>query len=150
MTKRLLLFLCTAAAFSACSNSSKPMPSSELYLTERMATVLLQQGNAAEAEVAFKKALAQDPENPEMRNGYGLSLLMLGQAHDALQQFDMALKISPNRGSYLNNQGAARVEVGDYVGAEQDFLKAYDSPILADKESALINLGRLRYRQGLF
>ena len=67
------------------------MPSSELYLTERMATVLLQQGNAAEAEVAFKKALAQDPENPEMRNGYGLSLLMLGQAHDALQQFDIAL-----------------------------------------------------------
>lgn len=126
------------------------MPSSELYLTERMATVLLQEGNAAEAESAFRRALEQDGDNPEMRNGHGLSLLMLGRPKDALGEFNLAVKASPGRGSYLNNRGAARLELGDFTGAEDDFLKAYASPLALDKESALINLGRSRLRRGLY
>jgi tetratricopeptide (TPR) repeat protein len=148
MRRALSLFgalLCTAA----CQTGAKKMPPSELYLTERMATVLLQQGNAVDAEASFKKAIPQDPENPEMRDGHGLSLLMLGRAKEALAEFDKALQIS-SRGAYLNNRGAARMALGDLPGAEEDFLKAYDSPVSADKESALINLGRARMRRGLY
>ena len=133
-----------------CSAGNKKMGTSELYLTERMATVLLQEGNAAEAEPAFRQALLQDPDNAEMRNGHGLSLLMLGNAKDALAEFNLALKITPGRGSFLNNRGAARLELEDYPGAEDDFLKAYESTLPADKESALVNLGRERFRRGLY
>ncbi len=124
------------------------MPSSELYLTERMATVFLQQGNAMEAERAFQKVLVDDPDNAEMRDGHGLSLLMLGRPKEALEEFDRALKITPKE-SYLNNRGAAKMELGDFTGAEADFLKAYESPNMADRQSALINLGRARMRRGL-
>jgi tetratricopeptide (TPR) repeat protein len=40
--------------------------------------------------------------------------------------------------------------LGDLSGAEADFLKAYESNILADKVSALINLGRARMRRGVY
>jgi Tfp pilus assembly protein PilF len=146
----------TAAALVAgllltgCAEKKKDMPSSELYLTERMATVLLQQGNAPEAENAFQRALAQDPDNPEMRNGHGLSLLMMGRSREALPEFDKALALMPGHGSYLNNRGAAKLELGDLAGAEADFLKAYESPLLADRKAALINLGRARLKGGNF
>lgn len=125
------------------------MPSSELMLTERMATVLLQQGNAMEAEGTYRRVLIQDPDNPEMRDGHGLSLLMLGRAKEAKDEFDRALKITPLPG-YLNNRGAAKLELGELAGAEEDFLEAYKSPNLGDRESALINLGKARYRRALY
>jgi tetratricopeptide (TPR) repeat protein len=147
--KRALSLLSALLFAAACQTGAKKMPPSELYLTERMATVLLQQGNPADAEMSFRKVIPQDPENPEMRDGHGLSLLMLGRAKEALAEFDKALQISP-RGAYLNNRGAARMALGDISGAEEDFLKAYESPLAADRESALINLGRARMRRGLY
>jgi tetratricopeptide (TPR) repeat protein len=151
MRRVLLALAVLGAGVCGCAvGGAKKMSSSELYLTERMATVLLQEGNAAEAETAFRQALQQDPDNPEMRDGHGLSLLMLGKAKDALGEFNLAVKASPDRGSYLNNRGAARLELGDYAGAEDDFLKAYGSPLPSDKESALVNLGRARFRRGLY
>jgi len=141
--------LSLAAAIACASGGAKKMPSSELYLTERMATVFLQQGNAMEAENAYRKVLVDDPDNPEMRDGHGLSLLMLGRPKEAREEFDRALKIAPKE-SYLNNRGVARMELGDYPGAEADFLKAFESPNPADRQSALINLGRARMRRGIF
>ncbi|HWC64907.1 MAG TPA: tetratricopeptide repeat protein [Thermoanaerobaculia bacterium] len=147
--KRALAAAAGAAALLAgCSSGPKKMPSSELYLTERMATVFLQQGNAMEAENAFRKVLGDDPDNAEMRDGHGLSLLMLGRPKEALAEFDRALKIAPKE-SYLNNRGVARMELGDLAGAEADFQKAYQSPNMGDRQSALINLGRARMRRGL-
>lgn len=137
------------ASMLACAGGSKRMPSSELMLTERMATVLLKQGNAMEAEGTYRRVLIQDPDNPEMRDGHGLSLLMLGRAKEAKDEFDRALKIAPLP-SYLNNRGAAKLELGELPGAEADFLEAYKSPNRGDQESALINLGRARYRRGMF
>jgi len=148
VTRRLLPVAAAVALLAGCSSGPKKMPSSELYLTERMATVFLQQGNAMEAENAFRKVLVDDPDNAEMRDGHGLSLLMLGRPKEAREEFDRALKISPKE-SYLNNRGVAKMELGDYPGAEADFLKAYGSPNMADRQSALINLGRARMRRGL-
>jgi Flp pilus assembly protein TadD len=147
MRARLLAIAAVGAALGCSSSSPHKMPSSELYLTERMATVFLQQGNALEAENAFRKVLVDDPDNAEMRNGHGLSLLMLGRPKEALLEFDKALKIA-DEPPYLNNRGVARMELGDFAGAEADFLKAYGSQNPADRQSALINLGRARMRRG--
>ncbi|HKB71342.1 MAG TPA: tetratricopeptide repeat protein [Thermoanaerobaculia bacterium] len=148
MKRALLAAAAGTALLSGCSSGPKKMPSSELYLTERMATVFLQQGNANEAENAFRQVLVDDPDNPEMRDGHGLALLMLGRPKEARDEFDRALKIAPKE-SYLNNRGVAKMELGDYAGAEADFLQAYKSPSLADRQSALINLGRARMRRGI-
>jgi Flp pilus assembly protein TadD len=148
VSRRFLPVLAAAAFVSACASSGSKMPSSELYLTERMATVFLQQGNAMEAEHAFRKVIVDDPENAEMRDGHGLSLLMLGRPKEAKDEFDQALRLDP-KPSYLNNRGVAKMELGDLPGAEADFLKAFQSPNMADRQSALINLGRARMRRNL-
>jgi Tfp pilus assembly protein PilF len=148
VSRRALPALAAAVFLSACASGTKKMPSSELYLTERMATVFLQEGNAMEAENAFRKVLADDPENAEMRDGHGLSLLMLGRPKEAREEFEHALRIDP-KDAYLNNRGVARMELGDFAGAEADFLKAFESPSMADRQSALINLGRARMRRGI-
>lgn len=148
MKKGIILLLVLTSA--ACAGNSTKMPSSELYLTERMATILLQQGNAAEAESAFRRCLVQDPDNAALRNGHGLSLLMLGRAEDALVEFNKAVSLAPASGAYLNNRGAAKLELRDDAGAEADFLAAYKSPNVQDRENALVNLGKERMRRHLY
>lgn len=148
MTRFRALAIVAALSCAACEQKSMSVP--ELYLTQRMATVLLQQGNATEAESAFRKVLIQDPDNAEMRGGHGVALLMLGRAREAEEELNYALKLSPGRGTFLNNRGAARLELGNFAGAEADFLKAYESPLNSDKEMSLIDLGHARYRRGLF
>jgi Tfp pilus assembly protein PilF len=74
-------------------------------------------------------------------------MVMQGRFKDALVPLDKALSISPNNGSYRNNRGVARMELGQYAGAEEDFQAAESSQNPDDRLSATINLGRLRQRQ---
>ena len=74
-------------------------------------------------------------------------MVMQGRYKDALVPLDKALAIAPNNGSYRNNRGVARMELGQYPGAEEDFAAAETSQNPDDRLSATINLGRLRQRQ---
>jgi Tfp pilus assembly protein PilF len=138
-----------AAVFllAAGCTRTKPKTSAELLLNERMAQVLLRDGRPLEAEKAFKDCLKDDPKNPEVLDGLGVSMVMQGRFKDALVPLDKALSISPNNGSYRNNRGVARMELGQYAGAEEDFQAAESSQNPDDRLSATINLGRLRQRQ---
>ena len=44
-----------------------------MLLTERMAQVLLRENRPAEAERAFRDVLKDDPKNPEVHDGLGVS-----------------------------------------------------------------------------
>ena len=140
--------LCAAAAlFAAGCPRAKPKTSAELLLNERMAQVLLRDGRPAEAEKAFRDCLKDDPKNPEVLDGLGVAMVMQGRYKDALVPLDKALTIAPGNGSYRNNRGVARMELGLYAGAEEDFAAADASQNPDDRLSATINLGRLRQRE---
>jgi Tfp pilus assembly protein PilF len=136
-----------AALFAAGCPRAKPKTSAELLLNERMAQVLLRDGRPVEAEKAFRDCLKDDPKNPEVLDGLGVAMVMQGRYKDALVPLDKALVISPGNGSYRNNRGVARMELGDYAGAEADFGAADASQNPDDRLSATINLGRLRQRE---
>jgi Tfp pilus assembly protein PilF len=142
-----VLVLAAVAVLAAGCTRTKPKTSAELLLNERMAQVLLRDGRPLEAEKAFKDCLKDDPKNPEVLDGLGVSMVMQGRFKDALVPLDKALSISPNNGSYRNNRGVARMELGQYAGAEEDFQAAESSQNPDDRLSATINLGRLRQRQ---
>ncbi len=127
---------------------AKPKTSAELLLNERMAQVLLRDGRPVEAEKAFRDCLKDDPKNPEVLDGLGVSIVMQGRYKDALVPLDKALAIAPNNGSYRNNRGVARMELGQFPGAEEDFGAAEASQNPDDRLSATLNFGRLRERQG--
>ncbi len=126
----------------------KPKTSAEVLLTERMAQVLLREGRAAEAEKAFREVLKEDPKNPEIQDGLGLSLLMQSRFEESIPYFDKAVDLAPHNASYRNNRGVALMELGRYKEAAADFTAAEQSVNPDDRVSATINTGRLLQRQG--
>lgn len=141
-----LILLAAALAATGCQ-PKKPKNSAELLLTERMAQVLLRENRPAEAEKAFREVIKDDPKNPEVQDGMGLSLLMQSRFDESLPYFDKALDLAPHNASYRNNRGVALMELGKYKEAAADFSAAEGSVNSDDRLSATINQGRLLLRQ---
>ena len=142
--------LAAVALFAAGCPRAKPKTSAELLLNERMAQVLLRDGRPGEAEKAFRECLKDDPKNPEVLDGLGVSILMQGRYKDALPSLDKAVVLAPENGSFRNNRGVAQMELGQYKLAEEDFAIADRSQNPDDRLSATVNMGRLRQREGNF
>jgi Tfp pilus assembly protein PilF len=113
-----------------------------------MAQVLLRDNRPAEAEKAFRECLKDDPKNPEVLDGLGVSMLMQARYKDSLGPFDKAVGIAPENGAFRNNRGVALMELGQFKAAQDDFLIAAASQNSEDRVSATINLGRLYQREG--
>jgi Tfp pilus assembly protein PilF len=144
----LAAVLLTACVAAGCApKAPAPKTSAEVLLNERMAAVLLREGQALEAERAFREVLKHDPDNPDLYDGLGSSLLMQGKAKEALEAFDKALKLSSKTG-YRINRGLTYIELDRYLEAEEDFRAADSSPNPEDRLAAAINRGKLRQLQG--
>ena len=128
--------------------TKKSKNSAELLLTERMAQVLLRENRPAEAEKAFREVIKEDPKNPEVQDGLGLSLLMQSRFEESLPYFDKAVDLAPHNDSYRNNRGVALMELGKFKEAAADFNAAEKSVNADDRLSATINQGRLLQKQG--
>lgn len=115
-----------------------------------MAAVLLREGQAPEAERAYREVLKDDPNNPDLYDGLGSSFLMQGRPKDAVESFDRAVKIAPKKASYRINRGLGYLELARYAEAEEDFRVADASNNPEDRLAAAINRGRLRQIQGDF
>jgi Tfp pilus assembly protein PilF len=146
--RRLATIALAAATLAAGCQKTKPKTSAELLLTERMAQVLLRDGRPAEAEKAFRECLKDDPKNPEVLDGLGVSMLMQARYKDSLVPFDKAVALAPENGAYRNNRGVALMELGQFKAAQDDFTVAGASQNSDDRLSATINLGRLWQREG--
>ncbi|MEX0879912.1 MAG: tetratricopeptide repeat protein [Thermoanaerobaculia bacterium] len=132
---------------AACA-PKKSKTAAEVLLTQRMAQVLLRDGHPVDAEKAFRDALKEEPKNPEVLDGLGVSLVMQGRYQEALPPLQKAVQAAPENGSYRNNMGVAQMELGQFAEAEQAFAAAERSANSDDRISAAINRGRLRQRQG--
>ncbi len=138
-----------AGTAAGCSSQPKPAKTSaEVLLNERMAAVLLRQGQAVEAERAYRDVLKDDPKNPDLQDGLGSALLMQGRSKEALVFFDEAVEATPNSASYRINRGLCYIELRRYADAEVDFRVADASSNPEDKLAAAMNRGRLRQIQG--
>jgi Tfp pilus assembly protein PilF len=144
--------LALAAVLLSAGGCTRPKPksSSEVLLNERMAQVLLREGQPLDAERAFREALKYDPKNPDVYDGLGVALMMQARFRDAMPYLDKAVALSPESGSFRNNRGVARMELGQFREASEDFNAADRSQNPDDRLSAAINRGRLDQRQGDF
>lgn len=146
---KLLIAAGALLAAGGCTRI-KPKSTSEVLLTERMAQVLLRDGQPVDAERAFRESLKSDPKNPEVHDGLGVALMMQGRFRDAMPSLDKAVSLAPENGSFRNNRGVARMELEQYAEAAEDFNAAERSQNPDDRISAAINRGRLRQREGDF
>jgi superkiller protein 3 len=131
----------------ACSSRAKKTGSAEVLLNERMAAVLLREGRAVEAERAYREVLPNDPKNPEVHDGLGVSLLIQGRFKEAFSSFDRAVDLDTEKALYRIHRGMASLELGRFKDAEADFQLAENSPAGEDRLDAAINRGRLKQRQ---
>ena len=151
MRRRSLRSAAILAALLLAAQGCQPKKaknSAEVLLTERMGQVLLRENRPAEAEKAFREVIKDDPKNPEVQDGLGLSLLMQSRFDEALPYFDKAIDLAPHNASYRNNRGVALMELNRYKEAASDFDAAEKSVNADDRLSATINQGRLLERQG--
>lgn len=130
----------------ACSTNKKT-GSAEVQLNERMAAVLLRDGRAVEAERAYREVLPNDPKNPEVHDGLGVSLLLQGRYKESYSSFDRAVNLDSEKPLYRIHRGMASIELGRFKEADADFDRAESSPLPEDRLDAAINRGRLKQRQ---
>jgi Tfp pilus assembly protein PilF len=150
MTKQAsaLGVLVIAALWSGgCSSSQKKPTSAEMLLNERMAAVLLRDGQCSEAEKAYQDVIKSDSKNPELYDGLGVAQLCQGKTKESIEALDRAVKISPNKASYRIHRACAHTEAGHYSLADEDFKVADASPAPEDRLEIALNRGRLRQRQ---
>jgi Tfp pilus assembly protein PilF len=145
-----MLLLLAALTAAGCAPKNKKATSAEVLLNERMAAVLLRDGQCSEAEKAFQDVIKSDSKNAELYDGLGVAQLCQGKVKESLDSLDKAIKISPNRASFRIHRACAHTEVGHYALADEDFKWAEASTIPEDRLEIAINRGRLRQREGDF
>lgn len=81
----------------------------------------------AQAESAFRRALALSPEDPELHNNYGWFLCQTGRPRESIAEFMAALKdplyATPARP--LHNAGVCALRMGDEALAQEYLQKAF-------------------------
>ena len=87
----------------------------------RLGKVFLSQEQFAEAEAAFRRALAIEPEYVAAIAGLGSSEFALGRFEEALGQFDVAIEIDPSRSEAHLQRGRAL----EALGRQHEALAAY-------------------------
>jgi Flp pilus assembly protein TadD len=69
--------------------------------------VLIEAGRFADAAIAFRKAIAINPQSAEAFNNLGIALASQGQLPEAVAQFQQALAIRPGFESAQRNLSLA-------------------------------------------
>lgn len=99
-----------------------------------------------QAAAYYKRALALDPTNPDVRNDEAAALHASGHDLDALQEVNQVLSERPNFPQALFNRGIILGSMGrrsDAVGAYRAFLRAAPKDQHApDAQAAIKELGR--------
>ncbi len=105
---------------------------------------LFQTGEIVGALRQFQTAVELDPENPEYRYNFGVSLRRVGAPDEAAAELERAIQLSPRRAGAHYHLGLSRLELGDSSSARISLQRAYDlSTDVTERAAALRALGSL-------
>ena len=122
-------------------------PDEKLYMLYLWGEFYERQKMYDQAEAAFRKALAIDPQNPAVLNYLGYMLADNGQKlPEALKMISKAVELEPQNYAYLDSLGWVYFKSGRYPEAEQNLRRAIErmntDPALHD------HLGEVYEKQG--
>lgn len=111
-------------------------------------SALLQSGNAGQALVCFRSALAIDPSNPTLLLYCGATLHDLGRYDEAVDAYKKSIQTAADIGEAHNNLGNSLMALGRFSEAADSFFRAATllpaSPVpLAARATALQAVGRV-------
>jgi type IV pilus assembly protein PilF len=84
--------------------------------------------DAGMAEDSFRRAIAINPRDPNVRHNYGWLLCQQNRFGDAAQQFNAALAVPSytDRAKTLMTQGVCQLKAGQRPEAERSLMQAYE------------------------
>lgn len=112
-----------------------------------LGTVLLMQGQAAQAVTELGEALRLKPNDALAHNNLGVALVQLGRVEEALAHYAEAIRLDPHDGEFAHNFGDALLLAGRIEEAEAQYAQALQSrPDYADAQNN--NLGGALLQRG--
>jgi serine/threonine protein kinase/Tfp pilus assembly protein PilF len=87
-------------------------------------SIRYKQGRFQEALAAYESALRVAPERALAHHLRGATLLALSRLHEAERAYGQCLKSDAGFGPALRGRGTARMRLGDYAGAVEDYTAA--------------------------
>lgn len=93
-------------------------PSNVAALNDR-ARLLTELGLDNEAFRDWGQLITLQPRDVMVRSGLGNTLLRMGRTQDALDQFEIAMHLDPNREDLQLNAAAAQYQLGNYAAARE-------------------------------
>jgi tetratricopeptide (TPR) repeat protein len=99
-----------------------------------------------EAESAYRRAIALDPENHVAHTNLGALLTQLEQPAAALAALQTAGKLGAEGYAMAYNRGRALLEMNDVEGAEREFVRA--TRLQPTNVEGQLQLARVRFLQG--
>jgi superkiller protein 3 len=98
-------------------------------------------GNLAEALEAFQEAEKDYPNDPRLRNAFGLIYIQQKQYQQAINEFKRALALDPNFFEANNNLGTTYSYMQNWDEAITEYRKLTNEPLYRTPELAYYNLG---------
>lgn len=133
-------------AGQAADGEDRPGDSPDVRLEE--ARRLVAKGRVREAIDVYRDLVARHPDHLRARNDLGVLFDELGQHELALEQFEAAREIEPERVEVLANVGAVLGELGRFEEAERELRRA--QRLDPDSIDVRAKLGILYFRRGLY
>lgn len=105
--------------------SLSPKPDEKIYVNFITGSIFEHEKKYDQAEEAFKKILASEPQNSNTLNYLGYMLADRGvRLDEALAYIKKAVELEPANGAYLDSLGWAYFKLGNYEAAEHNLLRA--------------------------
>lgn len=145
---RVRLQRCLAAAtllaLTACGGTTPQHPSNPqnaAIANTQLGSAYLNQGELQLAKDKLDKALAQDPNNPEVHSVRAMLFERLGQQAKADSEYRTALRLSPNDPNVINNYAVYLCQNGRTDEGVKKFEEATKNALYRTPEAAYTNAG---------
>jgi tetratricopeptide (TPR) repeat protein len=86
----------------------------------------IEAGRRKDAEAAFRKVLAREPNNPDALRRLGVVVYMGGDYKDARALLELAISLAPDDADAYNNLAAILLDQGEVSEAETNFRRALE------------------------
>ena len=128
------------------AEDSGTLPKSDVNALIAEGVAAMEAGRRSDAEAAFRKAVAREPDNPNALRRLGVVVYMGGDFEDARGLLDLAIGLAPDDADAYNNLGAILLDQGELTEAETYFRRARD--LEPDDADINFNLGLILLRRG--
>lgn len=124
------------------------LPTEDVETLIAAGVAALEAGHRADAEAAFRKVLAREPDNANALRRLGVVVYMNGDFQDARGLLELAISLAPEDADAYNNLAAILLDYGELAEAETNFRRAL--ALKPGDADISFNLGLILLRRGNF